>query len=199
MPLAVAVVIALVPTIIHSYADVRIDDGRSVSAIPMTLAGFPGRVSARDGEWGRRRFDSHDWTERKYVNGQSEVTLTVLRSYDLKKLYHHPENDIAYGVPLRGRGTWTPPSHPDRPLHVMRSNTGQAMAVYALLHNGRFITDPIWFQIRSSLALLVSGRRPMTLFFALDDDERATSVGDADATKVVLDAIDRFLAPAPAR
>ena len=36
--------------------------------------------------------------ERRYLSGADEVLLTVLRSYDLKRLYHHPELDVAYGA-----------------------------------------------------------------------------------------------------
>src|SRR5690349_592526 len=91
-------VVALVPTIIHSYAGLRQDDGIDSSKISTSLASYVGTPSGRDAEWGQRRFEATDWFERQYRVDGREVLLTVIRSHDLKKLYHHPELDVAYGA-----------------------------------------------------------------------------------------------------
>ncbi len=56
------------------------------------------QATNRPADWGRRRFESQDWTERRYVSGGDQVVLTVVRSFDLKALYHHPELAVAYGA-----------------------------------------------------------------------------------------------------
>ena len=66
VPAACAVVLlALVPTIIHSYAGRGREGRRSTASIPTTLAGFISVPSARDAGWGKRRFESDDWFERR--------------------------------------------------------------------------------------------------------------------------------------
>ena len=59
------VAVTLVPTLIHSYADSAVRDGRTTASIPMTLAGYTGAPSGRNATWGQRRFESDDWTERR--------------------------------------------------------------------------------------------------------------------------------------
>ena len=163
------VAIALVPTLIHSYAGVRREDGRTTIGVPAVLVGYSSTPSSRDSGWGARRFDSTDWTEREYVEGSSHVLLTVIRSYDLKRLYHHPELDIAYGTPFVAERIERFADRPDMPVHVLRSGLDDGpAAAYLLEYGGEFIADPVRFQIRTTGELLFQGRRPMTVFFARD-------------------------------
>ena len=163
------VALALVPTIIHSYAGTLVQDGRSAASIPMTLAGFTSVPSSRDAGWGKRRFESDDWFERRYLSGNDEVLLTVLRSYDLKRLYHHPELDVAYGAGYLTEDTIELKDAAGVPVHLLLAsaeNGGSAM--YALHYGDEFVRNPLWFQVRLAGELLFSGRRPMTLLFARD-------------------------------
>jgi hypothetical protein len=67
---------ALVPTIIHSYSGATHDDRRTTAAIPAVLVGHDSVPSERDETWGKRRFDSDDWTEpvaEMYGRSESEV------------------------------------------------------------------------------------------------------------------------------
>ena len=82
---------ALVPTIIHSYSGAAHDDRRTTAAIPAVLVGHDSVPSDRAATWGKRRFDSDDWTERVYSNvaGQKlrfSVALTLDMGGDTKKL-----------------------------------------------------------------------------------------------------------------
>jgi hypothetical protein len=188
--------LALVPTLIHSYAGVVVTDARTTALIPERLAGYASVPSGRDALWGSRRFESQDWIERRYTTSGDEVVLTVLRSYDLKVLYHHPENDVAYGAGFLRSETVRLPERPDVPLHVLHSDVdGGAAAVYVLHYGDRLIDDPYVFQIRTAGELLFSGRRQMTLFFAHDTsarkDDRPETSG---AARLVLAALDGFLA-----
>lgn len=188
--------ISLVPTLIHSYAGPQREDGLSTRLIPTVLAGRTGSPTDRAGNWGERRFDSHDWMERTYVDGTSTVRLTVVRSYDPKTLYHHPELATSYGVPFTGTATERLPERPDVPVHILRPGPGvRTLAVYALHYDGRFVEDPILFQVRTALELLVSRRKPMTLFFAQDDDPgRVEQVSTSAVADVLFGAIDHFTA-----
>jgi hypothetical protein len=202
--ICVLLALALVPTIIHSYSDQVYDDGRRTSGIPSTLAGHASAPTKRNPTWGKRRFDSDDWVEREYRSSSgSVVTVTVVRSYDAKTLYHHPELAVAYGRETFGReDVQRFDQRPDVPVHVLRTITdAPALALYALHYDTDFVENPVAFQIRSAGELLFSRRKPMTLFFVLED--RGSSIEDvrrSSASTLLFAAIDAYLAqPAQAR
>jgi hypothetical protein len=191
--ICVALLLALVPTIIHSYAGVVASDGLTTKAIPATLAGYSSVPTKRSDDWGERHFDSHDWFERQYSRPDDTVVLTVVRSYDLKSLYHHPELAVAYHFASFGQTVvGALPERPEIPVHVLSGGDSKAAGLYVLHYDGRFISDPIAFQLRTAGELLVSGRKPMTLLFVRDD---APSTGDPlklPAAQLLLAAIQAF-------
>jgi hypothetical protein len=186
--------LALVPTVIHSYAGFTVRDGRSTSAIPASLADYPSMPSDRNSTWGQRRFDSFDWTERNYTAGAATIRLTVVRSYDLKALYHHPELAVAYRTSLDREHVEVAASRPDVPIHVLPpASEGGPGAMYVLHYDDRFVSDPIRFQIRTAGELLFSGRKAMTLFFVTDPSGRTTADLRSPAGRILFGAIDSFL------
>jgi hypothetical protein len=197
----VLLAIALVPTLIHSYGASEQVDAYRTDAIPTSLMGYESVSSGRVRNWGLEHFDSRDWIERDYAKKGDEVRLTVVRSYDPKSLYHHPELAVAYGQ--RFGATFARhevvriAAAPQLPIHVLHPTPGgNAVALYVLHYDGEFIEDPVWFQIRNAATLLFSRRKPMTLFFAHDlaapPDAR---VEDLPAAALLTTAIETFLAP----
>jgi hypothetical protein len=187
---------ALVPTIIHSYSGADLDDRRTTAAIPPVLGGYDSRPSDRAATWGKRRFDSDDWTERIYRTAAGEeIRLTVVRSYDPKSVYHHPELAVAYRTSFVGEEVRRLDARPEVPVHVLTPGPGvMARAMYVLHYDTRFVDNPIAFQIRAAGELLFSGRRPMTLFFLFNESPRSADriEGSPDAA-VMFEAIDAFL------
>jgi hypothetical protein len=160
---------ALVPTVIHSYMGVVVKDGLQTASIPAALDTYTSVPTGNDADWGRRHFESEDWFQRVYTSGPNQVRLTVLRSYDLKRLYHHPENDVARGAGLFAHEVITLPGLADVPVHLLRTETEEkGSAMYVLHYDDAFVADPMWFQVSLAGRLLFSGRRPMTLLFAHD-------------------------------
>jgi hypothetical protein len=196
----VALLLALVPTIIHSYARIVVDDGHTTASIPTTLMSYTAAPTRRSADWGERHFDSHDWFEREYTTAGDTVVLTVVRSYDLKALYHHPELAVSYhAVKFDHADTETPADRPDMPVHVLTNDEGQAVGLYVLHYDGRFIADPIRFQLRTAGELLFSGRKAMTLFFVLDETApESVAPLTLPAARLLFEAVDRFVASAPA-
>lgn len=193
--LCVLVALALVPTVLHRYVGAKAADGRLAAAIPLTLSGATATPSARDQGWGERRFLSRDWFEREYRLGPTGVRLTVLRSYDLKRLYHHPELDVAYGVPFVSHRVATLAGDRQMPVHVLETGpSGRGIAMYVLHYDDRFIDDPLRLQVRLAGELLVSARQPMTLFFALDPDSApATDLDAQPAGRILHAAVREFM------
>ena len=68
-------VLALIPTIIHSYIDATIDDGKSVNNIALTLNNFTSVPTKRNAQWGMDIFGSNDWFERDYQDEQYNAFL----------------------------------------------------------------------------------------------------------------------------
>ena len=193
--ICVALLVALVPTIIHSYVGVVVNDGHATASIPTTLMSYTSYPTKHPVDWGESHFDSHDWFDRTYTLGGDTVVLTVVRSYDLKALYHHPELAVAYHSAKFDRSEMgTLPGHADIPVHVLSNGGNTPVGLYALHYAGRFIDDPIRFQLRTAGELLFTGRKPMTLFFVRDD---AGPVGVAPlklpAAQLLREAIERFL------
>jgi len=118
----------------------------------------------------------------------------VARSFDAKRLYHHPELAVLRGTQATPSGLARAKARPDVPLHVLDTERDDrhGVAVYALLYDGRFIEDPIWFQLRTSAELLFTGRKPLTLFMTSDLIGRRDEIDRAPATRVLVAAIAGF-------
>jgi len=185
------VAVTLVPTFIHSYSDSAVRDGRTTTSIPMTLAGYTGAISKRNATWGQRRFESADWTERVYRSGRDEVTLTVVRSYDAKALYHHPELAVTESSFIKTELKRFA-QRPEIPVYVLHAQP-DGVALYALHYDSAFLQDPIRFQLRTAGELLFSGRQAMTLFFLTDDGALPGSgIESLPSLGLFFAAIDRF-------
>ena len=200
VPVAALLALALVPTVIHSYRGTTVEDGLTTAAVPAVLDGMPSSPTPRRPGWVREEFESTDWFERVYRHNGVDVTVFAARSYDAKRLYHHPELALLRAMDTVPIGTTRLDSRPDVPLHVLTMNReGRAgIAVYALLSEGGFIDNPIAFQLRTSAGLLVSGRKPLTLLMASAAAGSKDDIGRAPATQVLFSVIDAFMAQTPA-
>lgn len=198
VPVAVLLALALIPTVIHSYYGARLDDGLRTSDISASLDGAGSSPTERRAAWVQNRFDTDDWIERTYGQGGTAVTLFAARSFDAKRLYHHPELAVLRGFQTSPAGVARAAARPDVPLHVLdiERDGRRGVAVYALLYDGRFIDNAVLFQLRTSVELLVSGRRPLTLIMASALAGSRDRLDEAPATGVLLAAIASFEAQA---
>jgi hypothetical protein len=188
LPLASVLALACIPTVVHSYMGRTVDDRRSAAAVPTRLNGLEGRPSGRSAAWVLETFGATDFIERQY----GSLTLFVARSYDAKRLYHHPELAVAYGDPYDRAVVVRRPERPDVPIFVLESGP-ERRSVYALLYEDQFIERPMHFQLRNALSLLVRPRAMMTLFFV----RQKSGAARADSAEtLLLAAIDSFVAKA---
>jgi hypothetical protein len=192
----VLVAVALIPTYIHSYAASTVQDGRTTASIPGSLAQYQGTTSGRNATWGKRRFDSNDWTERIYRSSGDEVKLSVIRSFDPKTLYHHPELAVSYGPSWVNTEVRRLARRPDIPVHVLYTDVSdRTLGLYALHYGDAFVSDPIRFQFRTAAELLFSGRRAMTLFFLTDENVApGIDIDNLPSIELFFDAIEHFVA-----
>ena len=191
--LCIALALALVPTVIHTYSGATNDDGRRTGIIPTSLADIPFVATDRPSSWGQRVFESDDWFERQAAPPGKRMTLTVVRSYDLKRLYHHPELTLAYGTGFVREETVRLTNRAEIPVRVLYTTQGNTVAVSAIHYGNDFVENPILFQVRIAGELLFSARKAMTLFFVQQQGAANGAVGQLDATRVLFAAIDRFL------
>jgi len=196
-PVTLLLGLALVPTITHSYIGARADDGRVTGAIRPTLGGFVSEPTDRRAAWVAKNFDSDDWIERRYTGTDgSSVLLFVARSFDLKRLYHHPELAVLYGHDFDDGGVVGLPDMPAVLVRQLnrRAAGGGTPAAYALFYDGSFVENPITLQLRTSLALVVGPRKPITLFMVLDEKAPpGAPFATSPAAKVLAEAITSFL------
>jgi hypothetical protein len=196
LPVALVLMLALIPTVIHSYLGLKNDDGLSVNNIKSVLDNFNSTPTNRQPGWGEETFGSEDWIERAYTDEQGKsLRLFVGRSYDHKRLYHHPELALSYAKDLRSEGQIRLPGQPEIPVTLLRNETRPNMAAFVLLYDGKFIDNPILHQIRDSLKQLISAGKPMTLFYIADDNApKNTPFTQTPAASLLKKAIKDFMA-----
>jgi hypothetical protein len=188
LPVILLLILALLPTIIHSYLGSEYDDGKTVQSIPKALADFSSQPYMRHKDpWVKSLFDSEDWIERIYKNSKGEkVRLFVARSYDYKRLYHHPELALSHGVNLREEGITNLPGDPEIPTHVLRNSSGRGFVAYVLLHEGKFIQNPVSHQIKETFTQLFRSRKAMTLFYVSDTTSPVSDKFNKTSTASIL-------------
>ena len=174
--------LALIPTVRNTYVDAHVSDGRTLGAIPFTLAGRPGTATERGTRWATTTLEAEDAIERRYG---PDITVFAARSFDAKQLYHHPELAVAYVRSFSASGVRPAAARPAVPIHWLTGS--DAWALYALSYDNQYVSDPVRFELRRALVSLVSPREPMTLFFA---HGRGRAPEDAEA--LLLAAIDAF-------
>ncbi|NOQ14754.1 MAG: hypothetical protein GQ583_09820 [Methyloprofundus sp.] len=166
-PVIILLALALIPTILHNYIDAKINDGKSVHNIAVTLNDFTSMPSKRNTRWGMDIFGSEDWFERDYKNEQSDkVRLFTARAYNHKRLYHHPELALTHGHSLSKQENLNLSGYPEIPVHIFNNDNKSILVAYVLLYNNEFVESPIKHQLGDSLRLLVNAKKPMTLFYA---------------------------------
>ena len=167
LPVILLLTLALLPTIIHSYLGSEYDDGKSVQSISTVLAGFSSEPYLRHNDsWVKSIFDSDDWIERIYKNDKGEkIRLFVARSYDHKRLYHHPELGLSRGSNFNKGVVYILPGETEIPVFLLRDSRGHRVAAYVLLYEEKFIKEPVSHQIKEALSQFFLPRKAMTLFY----------------------------------
>jgi hypothetical protein len=188
--LAVLLALAGIPTALHSYMGATITDGRSAAALPRQLNGLNSQPGKHSLTWVMDTYGTADYIEREY---DRNLTLFVARSYDAKRLYHHPENGVAHGEGYGRAKVVRQQGRPDVPMFLLE-NAHYGRSVYALLYNGEFVDRPIRFQLQNALTLLVRPRALMTLFFVRAKNATTASSATSPPEALLLAAIDSFAA-----
>jgi len=197
IPVIILLVLALIPTILHSYIDAKINDGKSVNDIAKTLNDFTSIPANRNTRWGMDIFGSEDWFERDYQDKQyNNVRLFAARAYDHKRLYHHPELALSYGHNLDKKSIQNLPDHTDIPVFVLNSDNNSMLVAYVLLYDDEFIKSPIDHQLGESMRLLANPRKPMTLLYASQSELASNNQFSQSAVASILSlAIQNYLQP----
>lgn len=189
-PVLIALALALVPTVVNSYIGRTVTETPELrAALPEVLGGVTSTPTSRKATTIKREFASEDWVEREFVetSGRRSVVLAV-RSYDMKRLYHHPElavSEVDYEREVSERVDG-PGGALD--VHVLRSDTGDSVAAYALLFKGRTIGNPYLFQVMQAPELLLFGQRPLTLVF-VEAPAGPRNEGEAAAVRLLVAAV----------
>ena len=192
--LAILLAVTAVPTVVHSYIPVTAGDGRRTERIPLRLNGLDARPTDRSLVWLPDAMAVVDHTERRYG---PELRLLVVRSFDAKRLYHHPELAVAHGDDYGRASVVRVADRPEVPIYVLQGARDR-LSAYTLIYEDQFVADPISFQLRNVVALLVRPRQLMTLFFVRGSPGSNTHPpGKSPSEQLLLAAVDSFLAQRP--
>lgn len=162
---------ALLPTIIHNYVGITDKDGLVTQKISTTLSGLSSMPTERRTSWVKEIYASEDWIERRYTAPTGhDIQLFVARSYDFKRLYHHPELGVLHGTDLKLSGKEKLPEIPGLSANLLRNRSGPGIAAYVFLYDGEFIDNPLLFQFRITFRTLISLKKPMTIFLVYEAD-----------------------------
>jgi hypothetical protein len=148
----------------------------------------------------KKTYDSDDWIERLYTAATGEsVLLFVARSYDIKRLYHHPEIGVLHGVSFADEHIVHLRGIADAPVHVLQAQTGGGCAAYVLLYENLWVEDPIALQLETSLKSLFHPSRPMTLLLVYDKNCSAGTglFEGSSAEKILRESVVSFLSQSP--
>lgn len=188
--------IALVPTIMHGYLGKFEPDRRRTAAMDPVLDGMSSMPVPHAPDWGHDYLGSDDWIARTYeAPGGDLLHLVVARTWDPKRVYHHPELAAAYGVIYDKHDIVRWPPLGDAPVHVLQTGgpADRKLAIYCLLYGREIIGNPYWFQIRIASERLFSARRPMTLVFVRDDAPEDVPLTASRAGHLLEAAVGDFL------
>ncbi len=195
LPVLIIIIFALIPTIIHSYLDLKTDDNLSTNQISEVFGDYESKPTKRKPEWGKDTFACYDWIEREYTNQQGKsVRLFVGRTYDHKRIYHHPELALSYGKDLKMVGEIQFSVQPNIPVKLLASELKPVIAAYALLYNNEFVGNAITHQLMNSIMQLITPRKPMTLFYVEEENAYGNTLfNETDAALILENAIKNFL------
>ena len=187
--------LALVPTIGHTYLNIEVSDGRSVTAIPVKLAGMASASTAQSSAWVEETFSSRDWIERTYrARDGRRILLFAARTADAKKLYHHPELALLHGTNPHHLGIVRVPTRPEVPVHLIetRSREARGRGGYVLLSGTEFVTNPVAFQLRTAVGSMLARPLQMTLVFVHDPSAGSQPFEGSPASQLLLEAVRAF-------
>jgi hypothetical protein len=198
-PTLVVLALALIPTIVSSYVrPMVVEHPRLSEALPTVLDGRQSTPTSRRASIIKKEFDTDDWVERQYVRpGDAPVKVLAVRSYDMKRLYHHPELAVTEADYAAAQVAEVPTARGPLDVHVLVGTNGDGMAAYALLYRTRTVSNPLLFQLTVAPELLLTGRRPLTLVFAEDSAYRASPGSDlaqSSAVQAVTRAVQALIA-----
>ncbi len=196
VPVLLMLIVALIPTIIHNYLGATITDGKDLSKIPTKFADFISKPSKKLPIWGKEVFNTDEWVERIYRNRKFKtVRLFIARSYDHKRLYHHPELALSYGVSMSNKEMLNLTEHPGINIYFLANDDYTKQAAYVLLYDKQFIDKPILHQLSESFRLLLNPRKPITLFYASQEFPDGNKDFENTAfAEVLINAIKQFQA-----
>jgi hypothetical protein len=190
-PTIVVLALALVPTVVNVYVGRKVVEGPPlIEALPSVLAGQTSQPTTRKATTIRREFASDDWVERVYAKGIGPgVKVLAVRSYDMKRLYHHPELAISEANYGTAEVHEVPAAEGPLAVHVLHGEKG-GTAAYALLYKGSTIANPYFFQLRVAPELLLLGQRPLTLVFAEDPSaDTSLSANQSPVVRTLVEAM----------
>jgi hypothetical protein len=180
LPIALLLLLTAVPALLHESARFEVED---CAAPEQVLALGNGRLPDGGGREAVERYLQRAAAGGRYGagdlplgGGPGRLDFVILRSYDAKLVYHWPAARLTWNA----RGSQRPDRHAlelhatpagTLPVHraffeTLEKQGGDAFVVaYLLVYHEQPVANPYLAQLRAAPLELVSGRRPMWLFY----------------------------------
>ncbi len=187
----VLALVALIPTVVQNYLGLeRSDSYTAASWVPESAD----PAAVRGIGWFAEHFGAFDAADREVTVDGERVRVSIIRSFDAKALYHHPENVIAYGKALHDHEVVALDGLPGVPVHRLKTEPSGAplTAFYVIWWNGTFVDSPYSFQARQMATSLLRGRTPATLIFVQRAGGVTSRTGDRALTDALADVVRRL-------
>jgi len=177
-PLALLCCVALVPVALNSYASRRLDDcAHPQVLIPGTGIDDPALRAERERAT-RETFEAFAFREG-VIRETPEISYSIIRTWDPKRVYYRPAYWLSgHAEPSSIHVESISAGERSIPIHRLEFAPGAGavrVAAYLLVYRGEPVADAMREQIRAAPSLMLSGARPMTLFYAQSE----TSLEDA--------------------
>src|SRR5688572_29215597 len=158
---------ALVPVLVHSYGDSKVEDCSNVDALFPAAAVSGGAATQRnDSMW--YQFRAVKWAEGAFAETDPPLQLefVIIRSYDPKRLYHRPETYFRNQTSSSQLVQSITRNTGSMPIHVVRYEQPDRaqVAAYLLVYNSKAVANPYLAQVAAFPSQLITGAKPMTIF-----------------------------------
>jgi hypothetical protein len=168
----VLMLIAGIPTLLHSLGRFDVEDCANPAVLLAPPDPGPAALPpAVEGERFDRSWGEGNWTAGALPRGGPAAPLTyvIARSFDPKAIYHWPESRVISEVrPIERRLEDVEGDGARIPLHrayYEPDGVRRRVVAYLLVYHSRPVANPYLAQILSAPRQVVTGRRPMWMFF----------------------------------
>jgi hypothetical protein len=195
LPALLLLLLALVPTVFNFYRGLPVTTTGFAESLPLELGEMAGADTGRRPADVNRIFQTEDWVERVYTDGNSrQIILFLARGYDARPFFHYPEGGVLWW-------RWSTREHktkwmdgPSGPVQTnelfLRSPNLTTRALYVFMIGGKPAENPYLSILKQVPRMLMGKREPYHLIFVHESGNPAGKGSDQAMESLLTAALD---------